>query len=198
VSTEVEARVVEATERLLREGAPFTQLSLMEISNAAGIARSTFYVHFADKSDLLLRLAARAADDLRDAGDGWWRHQRSGGGASLSGMMLRVIGTYRSHATVLAAVDEVAGYDRSVAAFWRARYDRYVRRLCRQLQDDQRAGRVPADVDVAAAAFILVWSVDRAVSEHVRACEPTEDGALAEALTRFARLVILGIPPAAA
>jgi AcrR family transcriptional regulator len=198
VSAEVELRILEATERLLRDGASFTHLSLREISQAAGIARSTFYVHFADKSDLLLRLAARAGNDLRDAADGWWRQQRSGGDASLSEMMLQVIQTYRSHATVLAAFDEVAGYDRSVAAFARARYERYVRRLCRQLQDDQRAGWVPADVDVPAAAFIVVCSIERAVSEYVRACEPAEDGALAEALTRFVRLVILGSRSAAA
>jgi TetR/AcrR family transcriptional regulator, ethionamide resistance regulator len=198
VSAEVELRVFEATERLLRDGAPFTHLALREISQAAGIARSTFYVHFADKSDLLLRLAARAGDDLRDAADGWWRRQRSGGQASLSEMMLQVIQTYRSHATVLAAVDEVAGYDPSVAALWRSRYDRYAQRLCRQLQDDQRAGWVPVDVDVPAAAFIVVWSIERAVSEHVRACDPAEDGALAEALTRFAQLVILGSRTAAA
>jgi AcrR family transcriptional regulator len=198
VSAEVELRILEATERLLRDGASFTHLSLREISQAAGIARSTFYVHFADKSDLLLRLAARAGNDLRDAADGWWRQQRSGGDASLSEMMLQVIQTYRGHATVLAAVDEVAGYDPSVAALWRSRYDRYAQRLCRQLQDDQRAGWVPVDVDVPAAAFIVVWSIERAVSEHVRACDPAEDGALAEALTRFAQLVILGGRTAAA
>ena len=54
MSAEVELRILEATERLLRDGASFTHLSLREISQAAGIARSTFYVHFADKSDLLL------------------------------------------------------------------------------------------------------------------------------------------------
>ncbi len=198
MSPEVEGRVLEATERLLCEGAPFTQLGVSEISNAAGIARSTFYVHFADKSDLLLRLARRAADDLRDALDWWWTQRRSGGAVSLTDGMLRVIQAYRRHASVLAGVEEVAGYDRPVATLWRAHIDRYAQRLREQLEEDRRAGLISEDVDLQTAPLIVVWSIERTVAEHVRSCAPTPDVALAEALSRFAWGAVLGAPRRAA
>ncbi|TMD95715.1 MAG: TetR/AcrR family transcriptional regulator [Chloroflexi bacterium] len=187
MSFEVEDRVAGATERLLGEGTPFTRLGVSEIANAAGIARSTFYVHFADKSDLLLRLAARAMDDLRDALDRWWARRRSGDDRALTECMLRVIDAYRAHATVLAAVGEVAGYDPAVATVWRARVDRYARRLRLELEEDRRRGVIGAGLDVEVAPFVVTWSIERTVAEHVRSSSPTEDRALARALSHFCR-----------
>src|SRR5207244_13625259 len=76
---ELDQRVLEATESLLRDGAGFTELGVERIAGAAGIARSTFYVHFVDKADLLIRLATRATDELFAASDEWWDHDHSGG-----------------------------------------------------------------------------------------------------------------------
>ncbi|MEU6204148.1 helix-turn-helix domain-containing protein, partial [Micromonospora musae] len=45
----VEAQILAATERLLGEGESFTELGVQRIAREAGVARSTFYMHFADK-----------------------------------------------------------------------------------------------------------------------------------------------------
>ncbi|MEU6203817.1 helix-turn-helix domain-containing protein, partial [Micromonospora musae] len=45
----VEAQILAATERLLAEGESFTELGVQRIAREAGVARSTFYMHFADK-----------------------------------------------------------------------------------------------------------------------------------------------------
>src|ERR1700737_1781509 len=79
-----ENRVFEATASLLRGGAGFTELAVESIARAAGIARSTFYVPFPDKSDLLIRLATRATDELFAASDDWWEHDHSGGTGPLA------------------------------------------------------------------------------------------------------------------
>jgi TetR/AcrR family transcriptional regulator, ethionamide resistance regulator len=187
MSLGVEDRVAVATERLLCQGTPFTRLGVSEIATAAGIARSTFYVHFADKSDLLLRLAARAVADLRDALDRWWTQRRSGDEGGMTECMMRVIDAYRAHATVLAAVGEVAGYDPAVATVWRDRVDLYARRLRRELEEDRRRGLLAAGIDVEVAPFVVTWSIERTVAEHVRSSSPTEDRALARALSHFCR-----------
>jgi len=60
----VEGQVFEAVGRLLAEGESFTELSVQRILDAADVARSTFYAHFRDKSDLLQRFADRLQKDL--------------------------------------------------------------------------------------------------------------------------------------
>src|SRR5689334_14867172 len=53
-----EADILAAARRLLIDGAAFTELGVQQISTEAGVARSTFYSHFRDKTELLVRLAA--------------------------------------------------------------------------------------------------------------------------------------------
>src|ERR1700749_3744752 len=53
-----DAEILAATQRLLSDGASFTGLGVQQISAAAGVSRTTFYTHFRDKADLLMRLAA--------------------------------------------------------------------------------------------------------------------------------------------
>jgi AcrR family transcriptional regulator len=65
------AQVLAATERLLGEGVPFTELGVQRIAAEAGIARSTFYLHFRDKTELLVRLAGSLKEELFDLGEDW-------------------------------------------------------------------------------------------------------------------------------
>jgi len=64
---EIDERVLDTTADLLSDGEGFTQLSVERIAAAADVSRSTFYVHFSDKTDLLIRLAERAMGDSRAA-----------------------------------------------------------------------------------------------------------------------------------
>ena len=189
---EASTRVLEATESLLRDGARFTELGTERIAGAAGIARSTFYMHFADKSELLVRLAGGATDELFAASDEWWDHDHSGGTGPLADVLLKMIGIYRRHAVVFGAVAEAGGYDASVAAFWRERLNGYAEGMRGRIEDEQRAGRVAAEVDPRATALILVWSVERSVAEHVRAEGSRGDAAFAAQLARSAWLTIFG------
>ena len=185
-------RVLEATESLLRDGNRFTELGTERIAAAADVARSTFYVHFADKGELLVRLATGATDELFAASDEWWEHDHSGGTAPLAAVMLKMIRIYRRHAAVLGAVAEVAAYDESVGAFWRERIDGYAAYMREHLEAERSAGRVAPEVDPRTTAFILVWSVERSIAEHVRVGRPRDDAAFADQLARAAWLTIYG------
>src|SRR5258707_14883032 len=57
-----EEGIVATAERLLAEGTSFTDLGLQRIAAEAGVARSTLYGHFPDKSHLLTRLASKMVD----------------------------------------------------------------------------------------------------------------------------------------
>ena len=74
----MERRLLDATERLMRDGASFTELSVDRLSTEAGISRASFYIYFEDKGHLLRRLAGQVFADLAD-------ERRTAGGASRGG-----------------------------------------------------------------------------------------------------------------
>lgn len=69
---QIERLLLDATERLMADGASFTELSVDRLATEAGISRASFYVYFEDKGDLLRRLASQVFEDLADAAERWW------------------------------------------------------------------------------------------------------------------------------
>src|SRR5271154_1701712 len=69
---QIERRLLDATERLMRDGASFTELSVDRLSGEAGISRASFYIYFEDKGHLLRRLAGQVFGELGAAAERWW------------------------------------------------------------------------------------------------------------------------------
>ncbi|MFD0787331.1 TetR/AcrR family transcriptional regulator [Micromonospora azadirachtae] len=179
----VESRILATTERLLAEGESFTELGVQRIAQEAGVARSTFYMHFADKTQLLLRLAESFTDAAFGVA-GEWEPAKLGASAgdsvgldTLVGGFRQIIAIYRRHSGVLAAINEVSGYEPAVRRFWRARLDQFLTRTVQVLEEEQQAGRAPQDVDIAAASRLIVLGGERFLSDHVA----TDDGSGDEA-----------------
>ena len=63
---QIERRLLDATERLMADGASFTELSVDRLATEAGISRASFYIYFEDKGHLLRRLAGQVFDDLAE------------------------------------------------------------------------------------------------------------------------------------
>src|SRR5712691_1339816 len=119
---EIEARVLEATEALLGEGASYTELSIERIATRAGISRTAFYFYFHDKRELLMRLTEEVAELL----------------------YAEVDALYRDHGVLLRAVVEAAAVDDAVAGFWRALVGRFVEASRRRIEAEQAAGHIGA------------------------------------------------------
>ncbi|MBF9134323.1 TetR/AcrR family transcriptional regulator [Plantactinospora sp. S1510] len=160
----VETQVLAATERLLVEGASFTDLGVQRIAAEAGVARSTFYTHFRDKSELLMRLAGTMRTAGFDIASAW---DPATGPDALAEAFQRVVGIYRRHAAVLAAVNEVAAYDTTVREFWRSGLNRFIEHTERVLTAEQRSGRAPAGVEVGHASRVIVIGGEAAIADHV-------------------------------
>ena len=60
-----------AVERLTADGTSFTDLRVEHIAKEAGIARSTFYLRFRDKTTLLCTLAGAVGEDVFAEVDEW-------------------------------------------------------------------------------------------------------------------------------
>lgn len=178
----VEENVIEAVERLLRDGESFTGLGVQRIASEAGIARSTFYVHFADKSDLLMRATDAATHDVFAIAEDWVAgdHERE----ALTETVAAIIAQRRAHAPILAALDELAAYDETVATFWRDRIGRFADRLATRIADEVGTGRAPASVDPETTARWIAWGVERTVAAHVAEDDGGGDARLAQTIAR--------------
>ncbi|MEU7880563.1 TetR/AcrR family transcriptional regulator [Microbispora bryophytorum] len=177
--TSAEAEILAATQRLLINGANFTELGVQQICAEAGVARSTFYSHFRDKVDLLVRLAAAFTASSFDVASAW---APSDGVERLVDAFLHVVKVYREHAAVRRALAEVATYDATVRDFWSAELDQFTDWTIALLRAEQEAGHAPADLDPVSATRVIVMGGERALVAHVTAEDPGSDAAFAREL----------------
>jgi AcrR family transcriptional regulator len=174
-----EAEVLAATRRLLADGASFTELGVQKISAEAGVARSTFYAHFRDKTDLLMRLGTTMTATSFDIASAW---EPADGVEAMADAFLRVLGVYREHAAVLRAIAEVSSYDEAVRTLWSERFAQFSARTVEVLGDEQDAGRTPAAIDRVSAARIIVIGGERAIFDHITTAPPSDDAAFVREL----------------
>jgi AcrR family transcriptional regulator len=178
----VEGQILAATEQLLRGGSRFTDLGVQRIAEAAGVARSSFYFSFRDKTDLLIRLAGTLKQQVFDLAKDWHPEGPGGGLDGLTAVFANIIAFYRQHADLLAAINEVAAYDSKVAEVWSAELNRFTDRTAELIREEQTAGRTPRDIDPVTAAEVTTWDGDRVIARHVAHNDPSRDDAVAREL----------------
>jgi AcrR family transcriptional regulator len=187
----IEADVLRATEALLGEGASYANLSIERIATRAGISRTAFYFYFADKRELLMRLAADVGQQLYDEAETWW----SGSGdssAQLTEALSKIAALYRAHGPLVCAIVEVSTYDPPVGIFWRELVGRFIDASAARIAAEQAAGRAAAGLDPTATAFALVWMTERSFHQMVVQEEPVPADKLVAALAGVWRATVYG------
>jgi AcrR family transcriptional regulator len=133
-------RLVEATERLLAGGTSYIELSVEQLCSEAGVARSTFYVHFRDKGDLVVRVAARMLEQVSDAAAAWWSP-----GSDREELLVatrRLIDVYARHLEIFGALTDTAAYDPALRRVQEEMVDRHAEPLARLVEAGKRDGTV--------------------------------------------------------
>lgn len=177
-----EAAVLAATERLLQAGASFTELGVQRIAAEAGVARSTFYLCFRDKTDLLIRLTAHMKEGLFRIGGDWRPTGPDGGPGTLAAIYAEQLRYYRERGPLLAAIAEVAAYDAEMREAMLGEIDRFTRHIASLIEEEQEAGRLHRGVDVQAAAQVLAWGGEQVIARQVAIGDPARDEAVARDL----------------
>jgi AcrR family transcriptional regulator len=178
----IEASVLRAMRELLGEGTPYASLSVERIARRAGISRTAFYFYFADKRELLMRLATKLADDLYHEADLWWSGAGDGP-EQLSVALGKIAALYRAHGPLVCAIVELSTYDEVVGPFWHALVGRFVDASAERLACEIRAPEAAAVPAPAATAFALVWMTERALHQMVARDGDIADDEIVRALT---------------
>ena len=167
---QIERRLLDATERLMRDAASFTELSVDRLSTEAGISRASFYIYFEDKGHLLRRIAGQVFTDLAKAAERWWsvawRHDLD----DVRAAMADIVASYRRHQPVLVALNEMAAYDPLVGTTYRNLLTAISERLTRVIEEGQADGSIRPELPAATTASALTWMVERTCQQNL----PTE------------------------
>jgi AcrR family transcriptional regulator len=170
-----------ATAILLDDGIPYADLSVEQIARKAGRSRSTFYVYFSDKRELLLHATQEIAERLYTAAAGWLREPDGNG--DVRDALADILSIYRQHPGLLAAVVEASGYDERVREHWRELMGGFVEATERRFFGDQSL--TEGEISTASAhaqAFALVWMTERACYQQLTGGGVEDDEALMDAL----------------
>lgn len=178
----VEARVFAAVEKLLGEGMRYTEISVQQIITEAGLARSTFYGHFRDKSDLLARLAASLKESFFQTAGQWDAMSADDGLASMARVFEDVLRRHREHRVLLAAITETAAYDPVVHDFYTADLDAFETRVADDLVKCQAEGLTDPGIDPVATSRIVVFGGEQAIVHHIATDPGSGDAAFARQL----------------
>lgn len=163
-----ELSILAATVTLLGGPTAFSDISISQITTAAGFSRATFYAYFSDKRELLLRLGDRLVDETYAHASDWLER----GTDNLRPTLVAVMGVFREHRPTLLALSEAATYDEEIARFWRGFHDTFRIRAVDRIRREQPAlqGDQPE-----ARAFVLVWMTERCLTEHLTAPRVADD-----------------------
>ncbi|MFF2518244.1 TetR/AcrR family transcriptional regulator [Streptomyces sp. NPDC058086] len=175
----VEARILSAIGELLRDGKTYTELRVEQIAVAGGISRSGFYLYFRDKVDVLLRLSSLLKSDSFEIVRHWQPCGPAGGLDGLARTYEQLFRHYCKHGSLLAAINEVAGYDASVLESRTSTQDQFIDRTMKLLIEEQLAGRTPADVDPLCAAKVMVQGGLQVIAQHIATSDGHDDAGVA-------------------
>lgn len=180
--SEVERRLLEAAERLVADGQSFTELSVEQLSSEAGIARSTFYVYFEDKSELVIRLGMAMLEEVAEVAGAWWDAGPRATRADLHAATLGVVRLYAEHATLFAALTETAAFDERIRRIQVEALERYSRPL-RELIEAAKAEGSARDVHPAETVAAITWMVEGSCYHLARGASEDQLERLAQTLT---------------
>ncbi|HUH68015.1 MAG TPA: TetR/AcrR family transcriptional regulator [Mycobacterium sp.] len=182
---QIERRLLDATERLMRDGASITELSVDRLATEAGISRASFYIYFEDKGHLLRRLAGQVFGDLASGAERWWRVARRHNPDDVRAAMAGIIESYRRHQPVLVALNEMAAYDPVTGQTYRELLNAISQRLTRVIEDGQADGTIRRELPPATTASALTWMVERACQQNLPAKPRDYDAELAATLAEI-------------
>jgi AcrR family transcriptional regulator len=175
---DVRQRLLAVVEELLTRGESYAEISVERLVSEAKLSRSTFYVYFEDKGDLLRAWFAQVIEELDDAAGRWWTLDGTATKADLRTALAQIVNTYRPHTTLMAALYDMSSYDATVRDEVTTMMTRNTAGLRRHIQRGQKQGWIDPDLLPAETAAWLTWMAERGQHQMVRMADDAEVTAL--------------------
>lgn len=158
--------ILEAIKQLLLEGKTFSEISVAEITQTAGTSRSTFYLHFEDKVDVIKDLIEDLVGELIEVTDVANDDVARANKDTLRMALVGLAQVYRKHVAFFSAISEVAGSDPEINGRYRSMIEQaaFVRR--QRVVEEQKAGKVSRDLPDH-VSLALTWMVERTISQNI-------------------------------
>jgi AcrR family transcriptional regulator len=172
-----------AFERLIAEGETFASMSVDRLTTEAGISRSTFYVYFEDKNDLLSALAEEIIQGLIAAAEEWWTLTDDITRPRIDEALGGIVDHYVAHQAVMLAVAEAAATDLVARAQYSVLLAQTRDQFEAHILTGQRTGSISTEVDAHHAAGWLTWMTERGLGRLVAPASGESRERLVRALT---------------
>jgi AcrR family transcriptional regulator len=172
-----------AIEELVSEGESFTEISVERLVSKASISRSTFYVYFEDKGELLRAWFQDIRSQIDKAAEGWWALDGDATRDDLRAALSAVITAYRPHIPLMAAAADAAAYDPAVRDEFEELMKRNAAGLRRHIRAGQKSGAVAEHLLPTETAAWLTWMAERGFHQLVRDASDKELDKLVESYT---------------
>ncbi|WP_430334600.1 TetR/AcrR family transcriptional regulator [Rhodococcus sp. ACT016] len=178
------AAILEAVERLL-EDRSLDEISISDISRAAGVTRSAFYFYFDNKAKAVAALSRTVYREMQEGARDYL--ERVGSPREMIERLIsEVIATWERHPNLYRALRDARESDPAVREMWD--YDRfsYVDPVASVIDAERASGRAIDGPDSRALAVVLLDMNDRAVESLSRGGA----GALTPAAAREALVAV--------
>lgn len=156
-AAEFQQRLAAAIERLVGEGSSYAELSVERLVNEAGIARSTFYKYFGDKSGLLLSLVDAVRDDFLGAANAWLEMTAGAAKSDYEAAFAVIFRAYRSHRVVMRCIVEQANQDPVIRQHFTSMMASFVAAIEEHVRLGQQSGVITSDHSPQDLALWLTW-----------------------------------------
>lgn len=159
-AAEFQRRLADAIERLCDDDTSYGELSVDQLVNEAGVARSTFYKYFGDKSGLLSSLVLAVLDDFLQAADAWLAMTAGGDKAEYEQSFRIIFEAYRTHRVVMRCIVEQSTQDAVIGAQFQEMMTAFVAAVEQHIQQGQEAGVIVESRSAKDLAVWLTWMLE--------------------------------------
>jgi len=198
--TRTQTAVLDATERLLARR-PFSELSVNDVIDEAGISRTSFYAHFDSRAAVIAECLRRVMGQIAVAVDPFLAESEADPEAAIRAGIGRWVAVVREHGPVLRTVSEQWPQDERLRELWLSIMARFVAGTARVIETARATGQAPDGADAERLSACLMWGYERVLQVATaggNAAGLPDAEAIVEPLAQMMTGGVYGLPAPAA